>query len=54
MTPEDKEAEKYFGIRSSVLQKLLDGETIRKDSRNTIFRKVQDAGIAVMADAAQE
>ena len=54
MTPESKEAEKYFGIRSSVLQKLLEGETIRKDSRERIHQRVQDAGIAVTAAGAQE
>ena len=54
MTPESKEAEKHFGIRSSVLQKLLEGETIRKDSRQRILQRVQDAGIAVTADGAQE
>ena len=54
MTPESKEAEKYFGIRSGVLQKLLEGETIRKDSRKRIFQRVQDAGIAVTADGAQD
>ena len=53
MTPESREAEKYFGIRSSVLQKLLAGETIRKDSRERILQRVQDAGIAVTADDAQ-
>ena len=54
MTPESKEAEKYFGIRSSVLQKALLGESIRKDSRERILQRVQDAGIAVTADGAQD
>ena len=49
MTPESKEAEKYFGIRSSVLQKALLGEKIRSDSRERILQRVQDAGIAVTA-----
>ena len=54
MAPESQEAEKYFGVRSSVLQKLLAGETIRKDSRERIFQRVQDAGIVITADDAQE
>lgn len=53
MSPESPEAEKYFGVRSNVLQKLLAGETIRKDSRERIRQRVQDAGIAVTADDAQ-
>lgn len=53
MSPESPEAEKYFGIRSSVLQKLLKGENIRHDSRARILQRVQDAGIAVTADDAQ-
>ena len=46
---DSKEAEKYFGIRCSVLQKALLGEKIRKDSRARILQRVQDAGIAVTA-----
>ena len=49
MTPESKEAEKYFGVRRSVLQKALLGEKIRSDSRERILQRVQDAGIAVTA-----
>lgn len=49
MKPDSKEAEDYFGVRSSVLQKVLLGESIRKDSRARIFQRVQDAGIAVTA-----
>ena len=54
MSPESPEAEKYFGIRSSVLQKLLEGENIRKDSRERIRQRVQDAGIAITAENAQD
>ena len=46
---DSKEAEKYFGVRHSVLQKALLGESIRKDSRERILQRVQDAGIAVTA-----
>jgi hypothetical protein len=53
MSPESPEAEKYFGIRRSVLQKLLKGENIRHDSRARILQRVQDAGIAATADDAQ-
>ena len=53
MTPESREAERYFGIRGSVLQNLLEGKAIRKDSRARIHQRVQDAGIAVSADAAE-
>ena len=49
LKPDSKEAENYFGIRSSVLQKVLLGENIRKDSRARILQRVQDAGIAVTA-----
>ena len=49
LKPDSKEAESYFGVRSSVLQKVLLGESIRKDSRARIFQRVQDAGIAVTA-----
>ena len=52
MATESQEAEKYFGIRSSVLQKLLKGENIRHDSRARILQRVQDAGIAVTAENA--
>ena len=54
MSPESPEAKKHFGIRNSVLQKLLAGETIRKDSRERILQRVQDAGIAVTAENAQD
>ena len=46
---DSKEAEKYFGVRCSVLQKALLGKSIRKDSRARILQRVQDAGIAVTA-----
>lgn len=53
MTPESREAERYFGIRGSVLQNLLEGKAIRKDSRARIHQRVQDAGIAVSEEAAE-
>ena len=53
MMPESREAERYFGIRGSVLQNLPEGKAIRKDSRARIHQRVQDAGIAVSEDAAE-
>ena len=47
---EEAAAEKHIGVRASVLQKVLDGEPIRKDSREKISRWVQGVGIAVTAD----
>ena len=47
---EEAAAEKHIGVRESVLQKVLDGESIRKDSREKISRWVQSVGIAVTAD----
>ena len=44
---EEAAAEKYIGVRASVLQKVLDGEPIRRDSREKISRWVQGVGIAV-------
>lgn len=44
---EEAAAGKYIGVRASVLQKVLDGESIRKDSREKISRWVQGVGIAV-------
>lgn len=54
MTPESREAEKYFGIRASVLEKAVAGEVIRRDSRERILQRVQDAGIAITAPDVQE
>ena len=44
----------HIRVRLSVLQQLLDGKPIRKDSREKIFRWVQDAGIAIAESTSSE
>ena len=44
----------HISVRPSVLQQLLDGKPIRKDSREKISRWVQDAGIAIAESTSSE
>ena len=44
----------HISVRPSVLQQLLDGKPIRKDSREKISRWVQDAGIAIAENTSSE
>lgn len=44
----------HISVRPSVLQQLLDGKPIRKDSREKISRWVQDVGIAIAENTSSE
>ena len=44
----------HISVRPSVLQQLLDGKPIRKDSREKISRWVQAAGIAIAENTSLE
>lgn len=44
----------HISVRPSVLQQLLDGKPIRKDSREKISRWVQAAGIAIAENTSSE